>query len=312
MDVELKIRLIAEQQHGLITNAQLRGLGLDHKATGRRIAAGVLETIAPRIHRLRGAPAGPLQRAHAAVLDAGLDGALSHASALAMVEVPRFELEPLHVWRRRGRADHEDRLAIQHRTRRLMPNHVVRVHGIPTTTPTRALVDMAALLSPWDTERLYEDLVTLGLTYHALIDRMLCSLSRQGRTGLVVVREINESRGPDYVAAESNLERRAQAILEPEFGEFARQVDVEDEVGWIARVDLQSRRDRRVIVEVQSDRYHRALVDEAADRRRIARLEQAGRIVAEVREHDVWHDRQAALAAVAIAFERARILDRAA
>jgi hypothetical protein len=290
MDADMKIRLIAEQQHGVITNAQLRGLGLDKYAIRRRITGGALEPIAPRVHRVRGVPPSTLQRAQAGVLDGGRDASLSHSSACAMFEVPRFELEPLHIWRVRGRADHPDRLAIQHRTRRLMPSHVMQVHGIRVTTPTRALVDMAAILDHWEVERLYEDLITLGLTNYLLIDRMLCSLSKQGRTGLVIVREMNESRGPDYRPAGSNLERRAQSILEPEFGPFERQVNVGDEVGWIARVDFESERNHRVLLEVQSDRYHGALLDQQRDRVRIDRLEAAGRVVVEIREHDVWHD----------------------
>jgi very-short-patch-repair endonuclease len=53
-----------------------------------------------------------------------------------------------------------------------------------------------------------------------------------------------------------------------------------------------------VVVEVQSERYHTALTDLLHDSVRRKRLEDAGLVVVEVWDTQVWHAKQEVLAAV--------------
>ncbi len=80
---------------------------------------------------------------------------------------------------------------------------------------------------------------------------------------MIVLRELLDERGDDYVPPASNLERRFDTLLH-RAGEPAmrRQVDSGGD-RWVGRVDFRDEQ-RPLIVEVQSATYHSALVDQAA------------------------------------------------
>lgn len=245
--------------------------------------------LSPLVLAVRGAPATPDRDAMAAVLDAGRGGCLSHHSVVARLHVPGYRPQPLHVWRVRNRSTHESRLAIQHTTRALPAHHMTGLRGIPVTTPARTFVDMAAHLSLGRAGRLLDDLWGRNLVSFHTIDQVIGDLSRQGRTGLVLARDLLHERGPGYRPPQTGLERRVMRLLE-EAGltGFERQVDTSGEEGWIGRVDFRHRT-LPVILEVQSELYHEGLSNRRADAARIAALTRAGFVVVEVWEHDVWH-----------------------
>src|SRR4051812_11517985 len=75
---------VANQQHGVVSHAQLLAAGLSRRAIGRRLEAGRLHpvhrgvySVGPRIHRDRGIRM-------AAVLAGGSDAVLSHRDAAAL------------------------------------------------------------------------------------------------------------------------------------------------------------------------------------------------------------------------------------
>jgi very-short-patch-repair endonuclease len=290
MTPDNKLRIMASRQHGLVLWSQARGVGLSRHSIARRIDEGLWLPVTPRVLRFVAAPQTDLQRAMAATLDAGTGGCISHDSAAALYGLPRFRLDPLHVWRIRATTKSPNRVAVQHLTRRLPPQHILLFHGIPVTSPTRMLLDQAAVLEPWAFERLAEDTWSEGLTNWYCIDRLLGVMSKQGRTGLTALRDFAVARGPDYRPAQSNLERRVQAILRAVGHDgFDRQVDVGDERRWIGRVDFRHRI-YPLVLEVQSTRFHGALLDEAADAARVVALRAAGFVVVELWEHDAWYD----------------------
>src|SRR5690606_18651631 len=93
-------------------------------------------------------------------------------------------------------------------------------------------------------------------------------------------------RGGEYVAPESELERRFLALVrnhglpEPE-----RQVDLGDDE-WIGRVDFLFR-GARIVVEVDGAEFHDGLLDRRRDEKRDARLAAAGWYVLRFRWSDV-------------------------
>lgn len=90
-----------------------------------------------------------------------------------------------------------------------------------------------------------------------------------------------------------------------------RQVNTGDETGWIGRVDLRAV-DLPLILEVQSERFHSSLIDKQMDALRIERLEQAGFVVVEVTDVQVWHRPHELLAVVRDGRRRAALRVRGA
>lgn len=288
MDLQAVMDLAA-RQHGVLSRSQCRALGLGREAIARRIRDGELVEVTPLVVRLRGAATTDAQKAMAAVLDAGPGACISHDTALAMLGIPGYRMSPVHVWMKRGRSNHPARLGPQHRTRSLPDAHIVILRGVPMTTPSRTFVDQAAHLTLGRTGRLLDDLWGRNLVTFATIDRVLADLSRPGRTGLVLARDLLHERGPTYQPPASGLERRVMRLLESAgIQGFRRQVHTSDVEGWIGRVDF--RHDTLpVILEVQSDLYHQGISNERADSARTGRMRAAGFTVLELREDDIWH-----------------------
>lgn len=298
----------ATRQHGALTRRQALAGGLTREAIARRRAGGELVDVTPLVLRLAGAPETVDQRLMIAVLDAGPGACVCLDSAAAMFGIPGFRLEPIHVWRIRGRSNHPSRTSIQHKTRALPPHHVLQLRNIPVTSPTRLFVDEAGVLSFPRSGRLLDDLWGRNLTDYYRSDGCIAELSRPGRTGLVNARLLVQERGPDYRPPASNLERRVMHMLAGAGYEgFERQVNVGSDHAWIGRVDFRHRL-YPLILEVQSELYHAGLSNEAADAERIAALEVAGFIVVPIWEFDVWHRPQRFLVAVAAGMDRAKRL----
>lgn len=288
----------ASRQHGLVQRAQAHAFGWDRHALARRITAGELIAETPLVLRIAGSPRTREQLMMLAVLDAGAGACVSHQTAAAVWRSPGHRIEPVHVWRVRGRSNHPSRGAVQHKTRLLPGHHVTTLRGIPITTPCRTFVDLAAVLPLGRAARLLDDLWARNLTNFVRLDRMIAELSKPGRTGLTIARTLVQERGPSYRPPESGLERRAIHVLaDAGLTGFERQVDVGDDERWIGRVDLRHSV-VPLIVEVQSELYHWGHTNEARDAHRIAALEAAGYVVVEVEEFDVWHRPAAATAAV--------------
>ncbi len=132
-----------------------------------------------------------------------------------------------------------------------------------------------------------------GHAVHALAERA----GGRGRSGIVVLRDVLESRPPDYRPAGSGLEERFEAIVSPEVARsLERQVTVDAEV-VIRTVDFRLRR-WPLIVEINGEAFHTSLTDRAADAERYARLIDLGFSVAVFWEYDIWHDKDAVRSAM--------------
>jgi len=296
----------ASRQHGALTRRQASAGGLTREAVARRVSAGELLEATPLVIRLAGAPHTSDQQLMIAVLDAGFGACICLDTAAAMFGIPGFTLQPIHVWRVRGRSNHPARVSVQHKTRALPPHHVLRLRNIPLTSPTRLFVDEAGRLPLARSGRLLDDLWGRNLTDYWRCDSCIAELSRPGRTGLVSARTLVQERGPDYRPPASNLERRVMTLLERSGHDgFERQVNVGNDHALIGRVDFRHRV-YPLILEVQSDLYHAGLTNEAADDERIAALEAAGFIVVPLWEFDVWHRPERVLSAVDDGVERAK------
>jgi very-short-patch-repair endonuclease len=299
---DLRMEALAERQHGVLTHAQLKQLGWSEKAIEHRRNRGRFLHVARGVYRLAGVPSTSRQRALAAVFAAGADAALSHESAAALPSLPGFNLEPLVVTVERNgrralagvRLEQSLEIPLHHRT---------VFDGIPCTTVARTLFDLCGKRKSWGrVARAMDTALARKMVTKADLWRVLIDLAEHGRDGTVMFRTLLEERGGDYVAPESELERRFVALArnaalpEPE-----RQVDLGDEEGWIGRVDFLFR-GARIVVEVDGAEFHDGLLDRQRDEERDTRLTAAGWYVLRLRWRDVV-DRPTAVAR-AVRFRR--------
>lgn len=89
--VEQRISAIASGQHGLITTAQLRAIGIDKSAISRRVQVGRLHRVHRAVYAVGHAALSLRAKWKAATLACGEGSALSHRSAAELWRM----LEPL-------------------------------------------------------------------------------------------------------------------------------------------------------------------------------------------------------------------------
>lgn len=137
---------LASVQHGVVSRRQLEAVGLRRGAIARRVESGRLHRLHHGVYAL-GHPVLTV-RGHwlAAVLACGDGAVLSHASAAAAWDLRRSDASLIDVIvpvaggrKRRG-------IRI-HRRPDLARQDTTTLDGIPITTPTRTLIDLAPRLT---------------------------------------------------------------------------------------------------------------------------------------------------------------------
>jgi very-short-patch-repair endonuclease len=278
----------AEQQHGVLGVTEAQSLGLTRSAQRHAIAQRRLELVTGRVLRIPGAPVSDRQQVMVAVLDAQ-PGAHAYASTGACLwGVPGHRLLPAHVVRTVGRSGRRSAQGVVHEVAGLGDDHVTLVDGIPVVRPEVVVLYFCGATYRQRAESVLENLwrrrLVSGRSLRSTLDALACS----GRRGVVVMRELLDERGRDYVPPASNLERRFASILaRAGVAPMRRQVDSGGDE-WVGRVDFRDD-NRPLIVEVQSETFHSALVDQRRDATRLAALRAAGFEVVEVTDEQVWY-----------------------
>jgi hypothetical protein len=137
------IAVVAERQHGVIARRQLSAIGAGRGAIDHRVWSGRLRPIHRGVYGVGHRVLSPEGHWMAAVLATGPGAVLSHRSAAAL-----WALRPTA----RARVEITTERALHARpgvhTHRavLAPDEITTHNGIPTTTPARTLLDLAAVL----------------------------------------------------------------------------------------------------------------------------------------------------------------------
>jgi very-short-patch-repair endonuclease len=204
---------MAASQYGVFSREQAIAKGLDRSSVHRRVAAGRWDRIHPQVFRVRGTDPTWLQALFGAWLCWGDGTAASHRTALTLWSMPGAvrELPELTVPPDRGR-NHACR-AIIHRSV-LHATDIAAVGVIPVTTPTRTLIDIAAILPRDVVEEALDDALRRKLTTVARMRWRIEALARPGRRGIGVIRALVAERAygsvPDSVF-ETRLLRKLRA-----------------------------------------------------------------------------------------------------
>jgi very-short-patch-repair endonuclease len=192
----------ARSNHGIIT---FERSGLSRSAWYRAIEAGTIHQVHPLVGRLPGTPDTPEQRIAAGVQAIRAPALASHRSAARLWGVPRPDGDPVDVILLDARRDLGLDGVVIHRPTdrgRLVPQ---RRSGIPCTNILRTLLDLGAV-DPGGLHDAVGHAIATNLAPLSAIERAVAEHARQGRRGVVALREAIAAWSIDQKPADSVLE----------------------------------------------------------------------------------------------------------
>jgi predicted transcriptional regulator of viral defense system len=271
LPVDRAIGSLADRQHGVVARRQLTKMGVTETVMRERIRRGLLVPL----HR--GVYAVGQRRLRregfwmAAVLAVGPDAVLSHRNAAALHELRQANQERVDVaTTRRGRRS-QPGIAV-HQTRVLHPLEVTVVHGVPTTTVARTLVDLAAIVPQRQLAKAVQE-----AERRQVFDLRAVEASLQ---------RAKNRRGPGHAALRAVLDdfrRRGMQLTNSELEELF--LALCDAAGlprprtneWIGDMEVDAVwREQRVAVELDGWAFHRDRHTFHSDREKGNRLTTAG------------------------------------
>lgn len=263
--VEHAIAALAARQHGVVTRAQLRDVGLTDHQVDHRAGSGRLARIHRGVYRV-GPVRTPRSAEMAAVLACGPRAVVSHWSALALWGVRRpGKRGTLVDVALPGGERRRPGLRI-HRLPSLRDTDIARVDGIPTTRVARAVFDVAGYGPRRAVERAFAEAVDRGL---ATAPELRGLVARH--PGAPGTRRLADLLATDPALTRSEAEERLLALVRkaglPEPRLNVRVEGMEVDFFWAAE---------RLIVEVDGFVFHGSRGSFRQDRSRDATLTAAG------------------------------------
>ncbi len=260
--IDAAIAVLAERQHGVVARRQLILLGFGGRAIDRRIAQARLHPVHSGVYSVGHRVLSQRGRWMAAVLACGPGAVLSHQSAASLWNIRHTAKGRIDVTTPR---DLRPRPGI-HPHRAVLPSDEITIHdGIPTTTPARTLLDLAAVVPRQTLERALDEAEILRLPGPApLLDRYP---RRRGAKNLRAL--LLTSRSP--TPTRNEFEARFVTLLD-EYGITRPEINIiiegyEVDAAW---------REARLIVELDGFATHGTRHAFERDRLRDRRLQAAG------------------------------------
>jgi hypothetical protein len=183
-----RIAELAARQHAAFSRRQALRLGGTNDMFMSRVASGRWRRARRGVFAIAGAPETWEQTIAIDWLAVHGPAWVSHSSALALlgVEPVGRHKQPTHILVPRGSRSRVAGLRV-HETVDLLPADLWRVDGIKTTSPTRSLIDAAAVLHAAILEEAVDDALRqglMGIRRLAWRYSMLCGPGRYGATTL--------------------------------------------------------------------------------------------------------------------------------
>ena len=264
---------LAQRQHGVVTHAQLIGLGFSEAMLRTARRAQQLTPVHPGVYRFLGVPPSHLGLLLAATLRAGPSSAASHRSAGDLWGMRPDEAHlDVSIWHEaRANPKHVN----VHRTRDVDPNHFTLRRGIRVTKPARTLVDLASVLPRAELTEVVDRALVQNLVSEAGLRVVIAELARPGRRGPATLRRLPDDHPLAGVRRHSVLEPVMAAIIRecPRADRFVYQHPVSVS-GESYRLDFAAPA-TKVGIEVLGLREHgtREAVIADSRRRRLLRLD---------------------------------------
>jgi very-short-patch-repair endonuclease len=285
-----RISAIAGAQRGYVTRHQLLAAGVPDRTIDRRVTAGHLHRIHRNVYAVGHAAPPPLGPETAALLACGEHAVLSHRTAAALWKLVPEGDDPIHVTIR-GRNGPRPQGVRVHRTSRLTRGEVQVVEGLPVTSPSRSLIDVAPDLDERSLERAVEE----ALIQQLVTERQLRTAAKsfKGRGGAARILAVLDS-GHEPGITRSKAERRFRALLRAaQLPEPLTNVRVH---GYLVDCYWPS---HGVVVEVQGYKFHSGRFAFERDTRKAAKLTAAGLTVSYVTWRQMENEPYAVIARVA-------------
>ncbi|MCB0998368.1 MAG: DUF559 domain-containing protein [Acidimicrobiales bacterium] len=207
-----RLHAFARTHHGLIDVTTADRLGLSLAAWYRALDGGPLELVHPGVARIAGAPVTREQLILAAVWACGPGSMSSHRSSALVWGVRRPMDDPVDVIvPARSRSARIEGVVVHH-PRDLVDLRPVVRGGIPTTSPTRMLLDLGAVDRAGVVSALTEILRTRVVS-HRSIAAFLTEHRGKGRHGVRALERALDAVTIDGRMTDSPLERRMHALL---------------------------------------------------------------------------------------------------
>jgi hypothetical protein len=143
-----------------------------------------------------------------------------------------------------------------HETKALEPVDVTVVDGIPATTPARTLFDLGGVYRKGMVELSLESALRRGLVTESSVAALVKRVSRSGRPGGPILRELLAARAPSRRPTESDMETLlVQAVRAHGLPEPVPQFEVWNGLYLVGRVDA-AYPEARIAIEYDSDEFH--------------------------------------------------------
>lgn len=251
------VHRFAARQGGHVTRKQLREAGLSARTVDRWVAKGHLIRVYRGVYAVGHLPTNPIDRAHGALLAAGVHSALSHSAALVL----------WGVWKRWPRRlevtiaeDRRPSGLIVHRSRTLIPQDVTELMGVRVTSAARTALDHAASATPKRLQGTVDHLrLRHSLTLEELADVADRNLRHPGTATLRKLIGISSAR-----PSRSGFERQWPALAQ-RFGLPSYETNA-----LVAGFEVDVLVDQTVIVELDTFQTH--LLNFESDRDRDAAI----------------------------------------
>jgi hypothetical protein len=200
---------LAADQYGAITHAQLREQGVSGSALRRQMSSGDLIHVTLRIYRVGGTPETWRQQ----VMTATLAGCVAFGrTAAALWSLDGFrpgvvEVVTTSSWR------HEIPGVVVHRTKHLPAADLSRAQGIPATSVSRTLLDVAGVTGERESARAMDDAINKNLVTLPQLLEQLETAGKKGRPGTALYRRLLSTYDVGEVLTESALENEMLEVL---------------------------------------------------------------------------------------------------
>ena len=256
---------MAQSRGGFITTHEAQAVGLSRSALRRRVLDGIFVRVRPGIYVLPGVATRPdLDLRIASRL---LRAVVSHESAALL-----HGLQPIRtdqpVVTVSHRSTHDLPGVVVHQSTDLLDAHVTEIDGLPVTTPTRTIVDLAKVFGVSRLETVLESALSSSMVDFDELYELFTSLARKGKPGIRKLRTLLEVRKAGAFVSESELERRFSKLIR---GAGLPDPKAQFRAGWLrkvnGRVDF-AYVDQRLIIECDGRRWHTRFDAFETDRRR--------------------------------------------
>ncbi len=287
--VDRVIQQAAGLNHGVTSRTQLRAAGLTDRTIDRRIERGVLHPVFEGVYAV-GRPDLSLDgRRSAVVRSLGQLAWLSYRSAAATYEIHFDRLPGWDVTILRGRGGVAPRADVRiHHLRTMAPGDVITVRGIPITTPSRTLVDLAQVLPQDALRRAVHEAEVKRLLNRREVSSILERMpTRRGAKRLadLLGTTVADPTNSEFVARYMRFAER--------FDLHVPETSVHVDAGFPkpTEIDLLYRRER-VIIELDGKQVHLTAQRFESDRRRDSALLARGFLTIRITWNRLLHDQE--------------------